>query len=116
MVSLRLPPVPWMVTCGLLLGTFTSSRYVPGLTAITTREGLLAGTAFTAACTVVYCPLPSLATVSVVAAAAAFVVEPVEPFEPFAEAVDATVPMEPRGPVPDLRSAGTSAVLSSVYG
>ncbi|CAM5725946.1 hypothetical protein SVIOM74S_02273 [Streptomyces violarus] len=69
-MSLRLPPVPWMVTCGLLDGTLTSSRYVPGLTAITTRDGLLAGTAFTAACTVVYCPLPSLATVRVVAAAA----------------------------------------------
>ncbi len=91
-----------MVTCGLLEGTFTSSRYVPGFTAMTTREGLLAGTAFTAAWTLVYCPLPSLATVRVVAAAA------------LGEA--AVVPREARGPAPDLRIDGRSAALSRVYG
>lgn len=100
-VSLRLPPVPWMVTCGLFDGTFTTSRYVPGLTEITTREALLAGTAFTAACTVLYWPEPSAATVSVVAAAAVVVAA-------------VALATELRGPTPDLRSAGTSAALSRV--
>ncbi|CAM5730560.1 hypothetical protein SHIRM173S_10909 [Streptomyces hirsutus] len=53
-VSLRLPPVPCTVMCGLFDGTWTVSRYVPGLTEINTRDGLFAGTAFTAAWTVVY--------------------------------------------------------------
>ncbi|CAM5648945.1 5'-nucleotidase OS=Streptomyces aurantiogriseus OX=66870 GN=GCM10010251_71590 PE=3 SV=1 [Streptomyces aurantiogriseus] len=56
----------------------------------------------TAACTVLYCPLPSCATVRVVAAAALVV------------AVVVLVPMVERGPAPDFRSDGTSAVLSSV--
>lgn len=100
---MRLLPVPWMVTCGLLEGTFTVSRYVPGFTAMTTREALSAGTASTAAWTDLYCAVPSLATVSVVAA---FVAAPPCPLS--------ATPIDVRGPAPASSSLGTSAASSSV--
>src|SRR5215212_1842410 len=55
---------------GLLDGIVTISRYLPALIVMTWRVVLLAGTASIAACTVVYLPLPSEATVGVALLAA----------------------------------------------
>src|SRR5262249_52141684 len=60
--SLALPVEPTNEMYGLLAGMDTSSRYVPGLMVIVYRLELPDGTAFTAACTLVKLPLPSLAT------------------------------------------------------
>ncbi len=106
-VSLRLRPEPAIVTCGLFAGTRTLSRYVPGATEMTTREGLFAGTASTAFCTLVNCAPPPLATVSVRA--------PATGAAPPDDAPAAAVPMVLLGPAPVLSSAGTASARSSVH-
>src|SRR5690349_8752503 len=57
-------PRPFRVMYGLFAGIVTISRYVPGAMVMVRRLVLFAGTASTAACTVVYWPLPSAATVA----------------------------------------------------